>query len=322
MGRPMPILALLLGAVVCVFAFMTAEAEADRPPSKQVALSFDDAPRGDGPFFTGPERTRRLIDALASVDVKGAMFFVTTGNIIRDGVDHAARLRAYVAAGHTLANHTHRHPWLHKTPEQDYLADIDEASRILSSFEGVQPFFRFPFLDEGRTAAKRDAIRAGLTHRGLSNGYVTVDTYDYYMAYLAGVAVKAGHDLDMDALRDAYVDLLTQSVTFYDRIAVKALGRSPRHVILLHENDLAALFIGDLVRALREGGWTIIPAVAAYADPIASREPDTLFLNQGRVGAIAREAGWAPADLVHPSEDEAYLRKEFERRGLLPETPH
>ena len=63
---------------------------------------------------------------------------------------------------------------------------------------------------------------------------------------------------------------------------------------------------------LRKRGFRIIPATRAFSDPIADREPDTLFLNQGRVAALAHEAGWEPNDLISPTEDEEYLRQRFE----------
>lgn len=300
------ILALFVGSVVF--------AETD---AKRIALTFDDAPRGDGPLFTGVERTQRLIDALAAVDVTGAMFFVTTGQI--EAHDQGAnRLRAYVAAGHHLANHSHSHDWLWQTDAAEYLKGIDQASELLRQFEGYQPFYRFPYLDEGRTDDKRDAVRIGLAERGLDHGYVTVDNYDWYMQALVKEAVEADHPVDQERLGQVYVEWLMQSIDFYDEIAHEHLGRSVAHVLLLHENDLAALFIDDLVNALREQGWQIIPAVEAYRDEIAATLPDTLFNGQGRVAALAHVQGRPPRELIHVSEDEAWLRAEFKRRGLLP----
>ncbi len=246
------------------------------------------------------------------------MFFVLTENIA-DQAEGAARLKAYADAGFLLANHTHTHPGLSRTEVEDYLAGIDEASAILSGFEGNTPFFRFPFLDEGRTAEKRDTVRAGLEARGLRQGYVTVDNYDWYMNALAAEAIKKGHPLDLEVLEDAYVENLVSNVEFYDQIAVATLGRSPAHVLLLHENDLAALFVGDLVNELRAKGWQIVPAEEAYADPIAAELPDTLFNGQGRVAAIAHVTRrYKPAELIAPNEDEDWLRADFLRRGLLP----
>jgi peptidoglycan/xylan/chitin deacetylase (PgdA/CDA1 family) len=286
-----------------------------RSQERRIALSFDDAPTADGALFSGSRRTSALIRALAEAGVEQAAFFVTTRNL--HGSAEERRLRAYAEAGHVLANHSHGHQWLSRTPAADYLEDIDRASRTLASFDGTRPWFRFPFLDEGSDAARRDGIRDGLAERGMHNGYVTVDNYDWYLAAKTDEAVRAGKDVDFEALRKTYVDMLLGSVEFYDAIARQALGRSPAHVLLLHENDLAAMYAGDLVRALRDAGWRIVPIDEAYADPIAKMLPDTLFNGQGRVAALARAAGKPARELVQASEDEAWIDAELERAAVF-----
>ncbi len=281
--------------------------------ARTIALTFDDATRGDGPVLTGEQRTAELIESMERAGVDGAMFFVTTRNVQRQGDAGVARLRAYTAAGHTLANHSHTHPWLHRTDVDDYVADVDTAIEFLAELEDVEPLYRYPFLDEGRAVDKRDRLREALAERDLANGYVTVDTYDWYIDSLLREAHKADVEVDMDKLRDLYVDVIVRSTEFYDALAQETLGRSPHHVLLLHENDVAALFVDDLVERLREHGFHIIPATVAFDDPIADREPDTLFLGQGRIAALAHEAGRPPAELVSPTEDETYLRHRFEQ---------
>ncbi len=86
-------------------------------------------------------------------------------------------------------------------------------------------------------------------------------------------AVAAHKAIDMAALRDLYVETMVQAADYYDGLAIKTIGRSPAHVILLHETDLAALFIEDLVAALRKDGWEIVTADAAFADRSAPRCP-------------------------------------------------
>lgn len=285
---------------------------ANEPAERTIALTFDDATRGDGPFFTGEERTAKLIQALSDAGVTEAMFFVTTRNVERAGKTAPARLHAYTDAGHVLANHSHSHQWLWRTATDDYIADLDEAIERLGEYQNVEPYYRFPFLDEGRELEKRDALRAALRERGLRNGYVTVDTYDWHLVTLAKEARESDTEFAIDDLRKLYVDVIARSTEFYDAMAQDLLGRSPHHVLLLHENDLAALFIGDLVAELQRRGFRIVPATVAFRDPIAEREPDSLFLGQGRIAALAHEAGAKPADLVSPTEDEDYLRARFE----------
>lgn len=104
-------------------------------------------------------------------------------------------------------------------------------------------------------------------------------------------AIASGRRINFDQLRKIYIKVLTDNIEFYDVMAQRTLKRSPKHVLLLHENDLAALYISDLVASLKNKGWSIISVENAYTDPIAKIEPDTFFLGQGRVAAIAYAKG-------------------------------
>lgn len=244
--------------------------------SKRIALSFDDAPRGPGAYLNPDVRPQLLIKALKRAGVKQAAFFSNPGRI--DASNNAeAQLRAYVRAGHVLANHTATHPILSDVPAERFLADIDKAQDWLKKERGYRPWFRFPQLDEGgKNVAKRDAVRAGLKLRGLRNGYVTADGWDWYMESLARKADKAGKRIDQKGLRDLYVETHVGAANFADNLARRTLGRSPAHILLLHETDLAALYIEDLVKALRADGWTIISADEAYRDPMGQLPPPVI----------------------------------------------
>jgi peptidoglycan/xylan/chitin deacetylase (PgdA/CDA1 family) len=260
---------------------------------KRIALTFDDVPRQEGPFFTPAERSRRLIEQLREAKVAQAAFFVNPGALAKpDRAGGEERIAAYVAAGHVIANHSFSHPRLSTTSASDYLADIDKAESWLKRQEGHRPWFRFPYLDEGRSdKAKRDAIRAGLGERSLSNGYVTVDASDWNMEALTLAANDVGKEIDHDALQALYVESHVEAANFYDALARRTLGRSPAHVLLLHETDLAALFIADLVAALRADGWEIVSADEAYGDPIARLAPDVPSAQGTLIEALAWEKG-------------------------------
>lgn len=281
-------------------------------PARKIALTFDDVTLGDGPFFSGSERTGRLIRELRTAGVDEAMFFVTTGNVEREGAAGVARVEAYSEAGHVLANHSHSHDGLSRVPTADYVADVDLAISALDAFDNVEPWYRFPYLDEGGSPNQRDRVRAALADRGLANGYVTINTFDWALVNYSNEAIDAGLEVDLDQLRALYLDVIMKSTEFYDELARDTLGRSPLHVLLLHENDLAALFVGDLVDELRNRGYEIIPATYAFTDPIAAREPDTMWLGQGRIAALAHERGATPERLKPPAEDQDYLRRRFE----------
>lgn len=301
-----------------VAALSAALAGVPAAAEKRVALTFDDVPRFQGAFLDPDERAIRLIAGLAEAGVEQAAFFVTAGNLDQPGGEGGeARIRAYAAAGHVLANHSYSHTSLNVVEATDYLADLDRTSAWLADKPNTRAWFRYPYLHEGATQERRDGVRVGLAQRGLMNAYVTIDNYDWAIDNLANEAARQGRAIDREALGELYVETLVQAAEFSDRIALETLGRSTAHVLLLHETDLNAMHIGDLVRGLREAGWTIVTADEAFADPIHLREPDTLFLGGGRVTALAHEAGRPARELVHPRTDEAVLKQLFEERVIV-----
>ncbi|NND45423.1 MAG: polysaccharide deacetylase family protein [Xanthomonadales bacterium] len=292
---------------------------APAPAARRIALTFDDAPRADSEHFTGAQRTRHLLASLASVDAPPAIFF-SIGSRADEAGD--VRLRQYQEAGHYIGNHSQTHQRITSLGVDGYIADIRAAHDALSSHERFVPLYRYPFLDEGRDAETRAQLRGALAALGYRNGYVTVDNYDWYMDAVFQRALEQGRDVDFGKLGEVYVSLLMDAVRFYDGIAADHLAQPPVHVLLLHENDLAAMYVDELVTALREEGWVVVDAMEAYSESAYLPEPGTLFTGQGRVAAIAEANGAARRELVHHSEDTAYLERAFEKSGaFLPPHP-
>jgi peptidoglycan/xylan/chitin deacetylase (PgdA/CDA1 family) len=287
---------------------------------KRIALTFDDIPRERGAFFSPDERTVRLIAALKRAKVDQAAFFLNAGFLENpDGKGGEDRITAYVAAGHVLANHSFSHPHLSEVTAEEYLANIDGNEAWLKGRDGRRPWFRFPYLDEGMTdKAKRDAVRAGLKARGLQNGYVTVDGADWHIEMLTQQAARDGKKMDMEELRAFYVDTHVASANFNDELAKRELGRQPLHVLLLHETDIAALYIEDLVNALRKDGWEIVTADAAFADPLNKEFPDAPSANGTLIAQINAARGGTNA--WPEVAGETAQKKRFVER-VLHETP-
>jgi peptidoglycan-N-acetylglucosamine deacetylase len=260
---------------------------ASNPNAKRIAFSFDDAPRGPGAFLELDKRPAMLIQALRDGGVKGAAFFNNPGRI--SGINKGAEsIAAYANAGHLIANHTHNHAALSTVTPEKFLAEVDEAEVWLKRQKNYRPWFRFPRLDEGRKdIAKRDAVRAGLKARGIRNAYVTADGWDWFMESRSIAAKRAGRTMNVEGLRKLYIETHVESANFADRLAKRILGRRPVQMLLLHETDLAAMFVDDLAKALRADGWEIVSADIAYADPMAQMEPDPKFADGTRLEMLA-----------------------------------
>jgi peptidoglycan/xylan/chitin deacetylase (PgdA/CDA1 family) len=100
--------------------------------AQEIAITFDDAPTGDGPVFNGEERSERILTHLKNYKVNEVAFFVFTGNIDNE---NNKRLLNYTKAGHLLGNHTHSHQWMHQIGTTAYVEDLKRADGILRSYK-------------------------------------------------------------------------------------------------------------------------------------------------------------------------------------------
>lgn len=306
-------LALLVLAAVGLAPLAAGEAE----PRGRIAITFDDIPRAPGVLLSEDERTRRLIAGLKKAGVTQAAFFLNPGRIKRrKGAQ--ARIDAYVAAGHVIANHTATHPRLSEVSTKEFLADLDAGAAWFEGREGVRPWFRFPFLDEGRDdKVKRDAVRQGLVLRGLTNAYVTVDASDWYYEGALQQAFRDKETVNVQALGELFVESHVEAAAFYGQLAKDTLDRSPAHVLLLHETDLAALFLIDLIDALRADGWEIITIDEAYADPIAIEA--SRYETPSAGGTLTEQLAWQkglPSPRWYSRNDTRLAEAEFRNRVL------
>ena len=262
---------------------------------KRIALTYDDAPTSDSQLLSGSQRTEMFLRQLEDARSGPVGMFITTRGM--DAPNGKKRVSDYAEAGHVIANHSNKHLWASRTPLEDYVADIDTAEQKLKGLSNRRAWYRFPFLDEGslgeenRDGVRRDALRKALADRGLMSAYVTIDTYDWHLDTLWRQAIEDGRSVDLKALSDVYIAMVLDAASHYDDLSQQVLGRRPAHVLLLHENDLAASFTKDLIEALRADGWSIIHPDEAYADPIARQLPNSLFAGMGRVSALAADAG-------------------------------
>jgi peptidoglycan-N-acetylglucosamine deacetylase len=293
-------------------------ANTGRTTDKQIAFSFDDTPRGAGAFLDVGQRPQMLIAALKEGGIGQAAFFVNPGRI--SGINKGAEaIAAYAAAGHVIANHTSNHVILSSVSADAFLADVDAAEVWLKPQPNYRPWLRFPQLDEGgRNKIKRDAVRAGMRARGIRHGYVTADGWDWYTESMTINAKRAGQPMDITALRALFIETHIESAEFSDRLARRMFKRPPVQMLLLHDTDLAALFVADLAKALRAKGWQIVPADAVYADRLARTIPNSDVTNGTWLEMMAWEKG-VTGDRWFPRNDVAPARRLFTERVLRKE---
>lgn len=280
---------------------------------KNLVISFDDAPRPEGPLLEGHERAKKINAALKKADAKAVFYIVGSGLLEQEGRD---RVQLYSEAGHLIANHSFSHPKLSKTDVEKYLEEIRNTDHLISKYHGYRKWFRYPYLDEGDTTKKRDRVRQGLEDLGYINAYVTVDNADWYVDAQLKKAIESKQEVDMSKFKQYYLDHILASVEHYDALASKVLGRKPVQVLLLHENDSAALFLGDLLSELKKRGWSLVHPDSAYNDPLAAQVPNTLRNGNGRIFAIASSLKLSFEEIFNVEEKTAGLDRRFSGRQI------
>jgi len=282
--------------------------------SQSVALTFDDGPQLDmRVLLDAAGKNRAILEALREARVSSALF--VAGKRV-DSLEGLTLVRAWGESGHRIANHGYAHLYYHSKAASlsDFEADVLKDEALLKGLPGYRRWFRFPFLKEGDTAAKRDGARAFLAAHGYRNGHVSIDASDWYYDQRLHARLVKEPGADLGPYREAYLDHLRDRAQYYQGLARTVLGRDVKHVLLLHHNLINALFLPDVIRMFREKGWTIVSPAEAYEDPVYRLEPDVLPAGESLLWSLAKEKG--VTGLRYPGEDERYEKPILDRLGL------
>ncbi len=196
--------------------------------SLQVAFTFDDLP-AHGPLPPGeyrPEPIRSIIKTLKTENMPPVYGFVN-GFRTAQYPYQTKLLREWIASGNPLGNHTWSHPSLDKSTAKKYIHNIAENEPLLEKVDpaGDWHWFRFPYLEEGDTLAKRDAVRDYLLGHNYKIAEVNLDFGDYLWndAYARCAAKK--DDAAVASLHDSYLATADEYITYSRTLSQRLYGR-------------------------------------------------------------------------------------------------
>jgi peptidoglycan-N-acetylglucosamine deacetylase len=268
---------------------------------QSLALTFDDGPNmADKIGLSAAERNFAILRQLADAHVKSILFVTRTDN----NEERNDLIREWGKEGHQIANHTASHADFQEVSLADFEQELLTCDTAIHDMPGFTPRFRFPYLHEGNTAEKRDGFRVFLDSTGYKTGLVSVDASDWYYSQRLSARLKSNSDADRLPYKDAYLRHLYARALYYDQLSRTVLGRSVKHVLLLHHNLINALFLRDVIQMFRDKGWKIIDSETAFQDPVYATRPNILPAGQSILWALAKQKG-IPG-LRFPGEDEVY----------------
>lgn len=233
--------------------------------TRQVAISFDDLPRGGDQ--SGSRKlsdvkamTAKLMAAIEGVPVAA---FVNSHQGREFGEEGLAELLGlWKSQGAELGNHSFSHPDLNKVPLAEYEADILRGEPAIRRARGGSRsrYFRHPFLHVGKDQATKEGLTQFLSENGYIVAPVTIDNSDYMFARVYTEAK------DPKKVREEYVRYLEQIFAFFEKKSVEVIGREFPQVLLLHANQLNADAMGEVLGMLRLRGYQFVTLEEALKD--------------------------------------------------------
>jgi len=279
----------------------------------EVAITMDNPNTRNTILVSHKGIDKSILAALKKHHIKTILF--VQGEQV-DSKDGRALLDRWKAAGHLFGNHTYSHQSLNQISEPAYESDVLRNESFLLPYTNFKKIFRFPFLKEGNTASKRDAYRSFMREHEYVNGSVTIDASDWYINQRLEEKLAKNPNADLNTYKKYYLDHIWNRAQYYDAMAQEVLGRSPKHVLIVHHNLLNALFLDDVIQMFKNKGWHVIDADEAFKDPVFERTPDIVPAGESLIWALAKQTGHYDNVLRYPGEDESYEKPMMDKLDL------
>ncbi|HUV70055.1 MAG TPA: polysaccharide deacetylase family protein [Terracidiphilus sp.] len=223
-----------------------------------VALTFDDLPAGGGlvPGETRAQIAATLASALRAHHLKGIYGFVNA-EALPDDPDVQQALRIWVGAEMNIGNHTWSHPSLNDVTAEAYEHDIALDEPALQAYSKGRDWrwFRYPYLEEGDTLAKRDAVRSWLGEHHYRIAQVTLTFNDDAWGDPYQRCLVKHDEAAIAWLKQSYLVNAAEFIRVGRQEEQIAFGHEIPNVLLLHETDFTALMLPDLLNLLHKQGF-------------------------------------------------------------------
>jgi peptidoglycan-N-acetylglucosamine deacetylase len=255
---------------------LTPMAAMGQSAAPEVAFTFDDLP-AHGPLPPGmarPAVVASILETLHREQMPPVYGFVN-GFRVAQYPYQIHILQAWHAAGEPLGNHTWSHPEFDKLSAAQYEANIARDEPLLRQVDphGDWHWFRYPFLEEGNTVAKREAVRGWLQEHGYKVAEVSMDFQDYLWNEPYARCVAKHDDGAIRHLHDTYLATADQYMGVYRKLAQNLYGHDVPYVLLMHVGAFDARMLPELIALFRSRGFHFVTLEEAMSDPIYRADP-------------------------------------------------
>jgi len=279
---------------------------------REIAITIDDPNTNETPMLNWQERNDRILKTLDKHKIRVALFVC---GMRVDDTNGKNLLSKWDIKEHLICNHSYSHLYFNSKSiaSKIFIADFYKGDSIIRNYKNYTKLFRFPYLKEGNTASKRDSMRVAMAGDGYKNGYVTIDASDWYIDSEISKALKKDLNVDLTPYKEYYIKHILDRINYYDSLAHLVFKKDIKHTLLIHHSLLNALFLDDLLTALKVNGWNLIDAKKAFNDDVFSKQPLIEPCGESIIWQYAKRIEELSKKLRYPAEDERYEREPLER---------
>ena len=267
--------------VVFVIAALAAgQALAAGKIGKEICITFDELPAAQS--FDEVDRTAvtyLILETLKKHEVKAAGFVV--GNQIEDSFDI---LGQWLNQGHRIGNMTYSNQDLHQLGIEQFIADIkagdDALKTMLDGFGQKQRYFRYPYMHYGNTTEAKTQVSLYLDEHNYRVAHATVLTEDYLYNLTLEKMGLVPDSAEYDNLLNEYINHVLDEIERMERVSKQVLKRRCRHILRLKANRLNAVFLDEMLSAIKDMGYKFVSLDKALSDELYSA-PEAYFGARG-----------------------------------------
>jgi peptidoglycan/xylan/chitin deacetylase (PgdA/CDA1 family) len=275
----------LAGLIALIAAGSSSQTAAAFEPLR-VAITVDDLPSHANTLDT--ETRLNIVQRFIAVLQKhrvGETYGFVNAKKVQDEPGTRAVLVEW-SKHYPLGNHTYSHMDLNRNSAEKFLADVRAGEPLLRELSQGDSYlwFRYPFLHEGETLRKRNAVRADLANLNYRIAQVTIDFQDWEWNDPYVRCYKARDQDSIEWLQTSYIKHAIYQLNWAKSASLRIFKRPINQILLLHIGVFESLTLDKLLAAYEQEGVQFISLAEASADPAFSSNPNTVhaadFLEQ------------------------------------------
>jgi peptidoglycan-N-acetylglucosamine deacetylase len=219
------------------------------------------------PGVTKTETAKNVLEILKTWRVPPTYGFV---NAIRlEGNDDGAEALKVWAAAEPVGNHTYSHMDLEKNSAEVFERDLAEDEPVLELLDAKDNWrwLRYPYLHEGDTMEKRQAVRAYLKVHGYRIAQVTLDWEDYLWNFAYARCAAKNDTKSIEWLRTSYLSTASEFLDLGREQAKLIYGHEINYVLLMHLGAFSSTILPDALDLLEKKGFKLVTLEEAESDP-------------------------------------------------------